>query len=70
MNDAQRQALQRLCERYNVTFDPNHYITYPLDSFMMAGWVEGWVGGPQHNGWPDAHRTLYVGCDPDGRCHS
>lgn len=74
MNDAQELALRRLCDRYNVKFDPTHYITYPEDAFLTPNYVEGWVGGPEYaktNETPAHWRTtIYVGVDPEGRVHS
>lgn len=62
MTPAQEEKLRSLCERYNVAFDPTHYMIYPETSSMMRGWAEGWVGGSSD--------TLYVGVDPEGRSHS
>jgi hypothetical protein len=62
MTPAQEQRLRQLCTNYNVEFDPSDYIEYPPDSFMMPGWVEGWVGGVE--------RTIYVGVSPEGDSHS
>lgn len=63
LNDAQRGALHRVCERYRVEFDPKHYIVFPADSIMTPGWAEGWVGGDHAN-------TIYVGVSPEGEVHS
>lgn len=62
MTEAQTNALRRLCESFRVEFDPNDYRLYPADSWMMPGWVEGWVGG--------SPGTLYVGVSPEGESHS
>lgn len=56
MNDAQRAALQRLSDRYDVPFDVHDWENEPFD--LPPGYVAGWIGGSAHK--------LYVGCDPDG----
>lgn len=81
MNEAQEEALRRLCERYGVEFDKAHYLVHADDSFMMPGYAEGWVGGMAHanpqyvpNLPPDvvrsAKHTIFVGCDREGRISS
>ena len=65
MNMKQRKRLQLLCERYNVEFREPDYIQYPATDSMMAGWVEGWLGGSECAG-----STLYVGVSPAGESHS
>ncbi|SIS12060.1 hypothetical protein [Williamsia sterculiae] len=65
LNDAQVEALERICARYGVEYDPGHYFIYPPGSVMMSGYAEGWVGGTDY-----AHRTLYIGVSPDGRISS
>lgn len=45
MTDAQREALQRLCGRYNVEFNEGDYVP-AFD--LPDGWVSGWVGGVEH----------------------
>lgn len=78
MTEAQDATLRRLCERYKVPFDPEHYVVWPEDSSIMPGWCEGWLGGPNHAAHPELPRpahpalkpTLYVGVDPEGRAHS
>ena len=62
MNEAQRNALKNICERYRVTFKEEDYTVYPASSSMMAGWAEGWVGGMLN--------TIYVGVSPEGQIHS
>lgn len=62
MTDAQEEKLRDLCERYGVEYDPEHYRLYPSNASMMAGWVEGWIGGQPG--------TIYVGVDRDGSSHS
>lgn len=62
MTHGQRETLVDLCARYRVEFNPEHYRVIPQSASMMAGWVEGWLGGDES--------TLYVGVDPDGRSHS
>ena len=53
MTDAQRAALQRLSERYNVPFDEADFRpTFDLPT----GYVAGWIGKDR----------LYVGCSPEG----
>jgi hypothetical protein len=59
MNDKQREALKRLCERYKVPFEEENFHTYPADSWMMPLWAEGWIGD-----------KVYVGCSPEGDIHS
>jgi hypothetical protein len=57
---AQRDALTALCDRFHTRYRPEDY----RPAFdLPKGWVAGWVGGR------DA-RTIYVGCDPDGRISS
>lgn len=71
MNDAQRAALRNLCEGFKVPFDESHYFTYPADGWMMPGWCEGWLGGSEHSADRDGRGgTIYVGCSPEGGCHS
>jgi len=62
MTDAQVARLTRLCEAYDVAFDPTHYLVYGANSWMMPGWAEGWVGGKPG--------TIYVGVSPTGESHS
>lgn len=60
MNSTQRDALIRICERFEVEFEEEHYhpaIGSPSD------WVEGWVGGVEKG-------RIYVGCSPEGHIHS
>ncbi len=62
MNEKQRTALTKLCERYDdVTFNPDDF--RPVFD-LPKGWVAGWV--------TDSHGVgrLYVGCDPEGRISS
>ncbi len=77
MNDAQRAALQNLCTNFSVEFDEADYYVYADNSWMMPGWCEGWLGGQRHAnpqyGTPEEPRgkpTIYVGCSPEGECHS
>lgn len=58
MTPAQVERLQTLCESYDVAYDARHYSTQ-FD--LPAGYVAGWVGGPEQRG-----KTLYVGVDLDG----
>lgn len=55
MTPQQREALQRLCERYKVPFDPGAFAPR-FD--LPAGYVAGWVG------------PIFVGCSPEGRISS
>lgn len=55
MTDAQRAALQDLCDRYHVEFDPTKY--HPR-SDLPPGYVAGWVG------------SIYVGVSPSGEISS
>lgn len=55
MTEAQRIALQNLCERYGVQFVPSNFrSTFDLPRGYVAGWVS----------------NLYVGCAPDGSISS
>lgn len=73
LTEAQVESLRDLCDRYGVEYSPDHYHVYPPDSVMMPGWAEGFIGGqthaPKEYGGTDK-ATIYIGCDPDGRCHS
>ena len=60
LTDGQREALARLCDRYNVEFDESNFL--PAWD-LPKGWVSGWVGGNEE-------RCLYVGCSPEGEIHS
>ncbi len=51
MNEAQRVALEALCDRFHAEFDES---LYGPAWDLPSGWVSGWVG------------PIYVGCDPDG----
>jgi len=68
ITNAQEEALRRLCERYGVEYDPRHYELRPFD--LPEGYVCGWVGGPDHSGWPARKRTIYVGVSPQGEASS
>jgi hypothetical protein len=77
MTPAQESRLRLLCERYEVDFDPSHYYVSPADSYIMPGWAEGWIGGPEHardeyrhSSLPVAKPTIYVGVSPQGEVHS
>jgi hypothetical protein len=64
MTEAQRTALQSLCERYRVGFDPTHY----APSFDLPdGYVAGWVGGYAIQ---EQQPTIYVGCSAEGHISS
>lgn len=63
MTPQQEATLRRLCASYCVPFDPAHYRVYPADSWMMPGWAEGWIGGPN---WA----RIYVGVSPTGEANS
>jgi hypothetical protein len=52
---AQIAALEYLCERYKVPFDPGAF--HPRFD-LPDGYVAGWVG------------PIYVGCAPDGAISS
>lgn len=75
MTDAQREALQRLCDRYHVEFRESDY----RPRFDLPDtYVAGWIGGPQHGFWEDGNgvmlrsdkTTIYVGVDQDGSVSS
>lgn len=77
LTPAQEETLRRLCERYEVEYDPSHYQVWSDTQWFLPGWCEGWVGGPRHAnleyGTPDEPRgkpTIYVGVSPDGSAHS
>lgn len=67
MNKAQEATIRNLCERYNVEFDPKHYVTNSEHSTMMPLWTEGWIGGYDIQ---STHPTIYVGVSPEGQAHS
>lgn len=67
MNDAQELALRRLCQNYGVEFHHEDYIVFGPDSFMLPGWVEGWIGGYTDQG---PAKTIYVGVSPTGDVNS
>lgn len=58
----QEAKLRKLCEDYGVEFERMHYTPAPD---LPTGWVNGWIGGPEH-----ANKTIYVGVDPEGHSHS
>jgi hypothetical protein len=77
MTRAQEVALQDLCQRYRVAYDPSHYFVHSPDDWMMAGYAEGWVGGMRHANSayavpeePRRSPTIYVGVSPAGDVHS
>lgn len=59
MTPRQYDALAGLSHRYSVEFRPD-WFTEQFD--LPAGWVQGWIGGPE--------RKLYVGVSPEGEVHS
>jgi hypothetical protein len=62
--EEQARALFAICERYHVTYDPDHY----KPAFdLPKGYVAGWVGG---YGIQKSHPTIYVGCSPEGAISS
>lgn len=67
LNESQELALQGICERYGVSYDPDDYLVWPSDGSYMPGWAEGWVGGHQIQA---EHSTLYIGVSPEGQIHS
>ena len=55
MTEAQKDAIRKLCSRYNVPFVEAVYNpTFDLPD----NWVAGWVG------------PIYIGCSPEGGIHS
>lgn len=62
MNPAQEAKLKQLCRNYSVPFKHEHYVSFDEDGPMMAGWVEGWLGG--------LPGTLFVGVSPIGEAAS
>lgn len=65
MTQEQFNKLSELCKRYDVPMAIADYVVSSQDSFMMKGWAEGWVGGPQQN-----KKTIFVGVSPQGDSHS
>lgn len=71
MTQAQRETLEALCRRYNVTFNEEDY----KPSFdLPTGYVAGWIGGNDH-GYADggvhvSTTTIYVGVALDGQASS
>ena len=62
MTNAQRQALQALCERYHVPFRPSDFKpAYDLPK----GYVAGWVGPSPLDGMRRSNASIMVG--PFGR---
>lgn len=55
MNEAQREALTALCERFNVALNEENFRPQ-FD--LPKGYVAGWVG------------PIFVGCSPEGRISS
>lgn len=74
MTMAQREKLWELCGRYQVPFRESDYDgPFKGEAFFdkdLKGWIEGWVGGPLHNGHNNMKKTIYVGVDPEGNVHS
>lgn len=71
MTTKQRDALWELCGRYNVPFRETDYRLIASGASLMGGYVEGWVGGREHNGdWGETKATVYVGVSPDGRVNT
>lgn len=54
MSSQQNEALQNLCKRYDVPFDPLHY-TSQWD--LPEGYLAGWIGGPEHALMDHRHNT-------------
>jgi hypothetical protein len=55
MNATQTAALQAICTRFRVPFDPANY----RPAFdLPTGYVAGWVG------------PIYLGCSPEGEISS
>ncbi len=64
LTTAQEEALKAICQRYNAPYNPDHY----LPAFdLPEGWVCGWVGG---SAFQETHRTIFIGCSPEGEIHS
>ena len=58
----QENAIRSLCDRYNVRYMASDY----LPQFdLPKGYVGGWVGGPSQR-----DKTIFIGCDPEGRVSS
>ena len=62
MSHHQHEALDNLCRRYDVPFDPLHY-AHTFD--LPEGYLAGWIGGL------DCYlKTLYVGVSLNGEVSS
>lgn len=71
MTTKQRDKLWEMCGRYNVPFRENDYVLHQkTGAFSQEGWVEGWIGGPLHNGHNNMGKTIYVGVDPEGNANT
>lgn len=62
MNDVQREALTKLCERFGGTFKEDEWELHPFD--LPEGWVAGWVKNAE------GENQIYVGCSPEGQTSS
>lgn len=71
LNEAQEASLRQLCDRYEVEYQADHYTVWPEDSFIMPGYAEGWIGGPDHaKDCGTGAVTIYVGVSPTGEVSS
>jgi hypothetical protein len=64
LTEAQDVSLQRICEAFQVEYNPDHY--HPIFD-LPPDWVAGWVGGVAQQ---FTRRTIYIGCSPEGEIHS
>ena len=64
LTEAQETALQDICSRYRVEYDPNHY--HPQFD-LPQGYFAGWVGGLEIQ---KEHPTIYCGVSPEGSISS
>jgi len=58
LTHAQKLKIIELSKRWNV---PPAFTHYFPGWDLPEGWVQGWVGGEDC-----AHRTIFVGIDPEG----
>lgn len=71
MTFEQREKLWEMCGRYGVPFNESDYRV-----LLPSGMVEGWIGGnvardaDLARGFSNVRRTIYVGVEPNGNCHT
>lgn len=63
--------LWKMCGNYKVPFREDDYIRHSMSASMTKGYVEGWVGGRQHDGGrAEEKATIYVGVSPTGESYT